>query len=97
MPMLLYIEDDFLIQAEVVNSLEEAGFKLVVADDGRQGLDLLSRHATELRGLVTDIDLGDGPNGWEIAHTARELVAGLPIVYVSAASDHEWTSHGVPL
>jgi DNA-binding response OmpR family regulator len=96
LPMLLYVEDEILIQSEVVASLKEAGYELAVADNGKQGLELLNRHSAELRGLVTDINLGDGPDGWEVARTARERIAGLPIVYLSAASEHEWTSHGVP-
>lgn len=96
LPLLLYVEDEIMIQTGVVGSLEDAGFTLVVADNGQQALELLTRHSGELRGLVTDINLGDGPDGWHVARTARELIAGLPVVYVSAASDQEWTSKGVP-
>ena len=95
-PLLLYVEDDPLIQLTVVESLEEAGFKLLVADSGDQAVQLLVAHAADLRGLITDVNLGDGPDGWAIAREARQLVAGLPVVYVSGASDHEWTSRGVP-
>ena len=95
-PLLLYVEDDSLIQLTVVGSLEEAGFKLLVADSGEQAVQLLVAHAGDLRGLITDVNLGDGPDGWAIAREARQLVAGLPVVYVSGASDHEWTSWGVP-
>jgi len=94
--LLLYVEDDSLIQLTVVESLEEAGFKLLVADSGDQAVQLLVAHAADLRGLITDVNLGDGPDGWAIAREARQLVAGLPVVYVSGASDHEWTSRGVP-
>ena len=95
-PLLLYVEDDPLIQLTVVESLEEAGFKLLVADSGEQAVQLLVAHAADLRGLITDVNLGDGPDGWAIAREARQLVAGLPVVYVSGASEHEWTSRGVP-
>lgn len=57
---------------------------------------MLAGQALSLDGLITDINLGDGPDGWQVARKARELVGGLPVVYVSAASEHEWTSHGVP-
>jgi DNA-binding response OmpR family regulator len=95
-PLLLYVEDDPLIRETMVESLEEAGFKLLVADAGEQALQLLGAHAAELRGLITDVNLGAGPDGWTIAREARQLIAGLPVVYVSGASDHEWTSEGVP-
>lgn len=95
-PLLLYVEDDLLIQETVVESLEEAGFKLLVANHGEQAGQLLAAHAADLRGLITDVNLGDGLDGWAIAREARHLVAGLPVVYVSGASNHEWTSEGVP-
>ena len=93
---LLYVEDEVLIQAEAIASLEEAGFTLLVADTGEQALRLLARHSGELRGLITDIRLGDGPDGWAVARAARELVGNLPVIYVSATSEREWTSQGVP-
>lgn len=95
-PLLLYVEDDRIIQETVIESLEEAGFKLLVADAGEQAVQMLGAHADELRGLVTDVNLGDGPDGWAVAREARQLMAGLPVVYVSGASAHQWTSEGVP-
>jgi DNA-binding response OmpR family regulator len=95
-PLLLYVEDDPLIRETMVESLEDAGFKLLVADRGERAVELLVAHAADLRGLITDVNLGAGPDGWAIAREARQLVAGLPVVYVSGASEHEWTSEGVP-
>ena len=95
-PLLLYVEDELLIQDLVITCLEEAGFKLIVADSGEQALQLLAAHNAELRGLVTDVNLGSGPDGWEVARAARQAITALPVVYVSAASEHEWTSQGVP-
>jgi len=85
-PLLLYVEDELLIQHDVTVSLEEAGFKLVVADNGEQALRLLAAHSTALRGLVTDVNLGKGPDGWEVARAARQSVGGLPVVYPDSAS-----------
>jgi DNA-binding response OmpR family regulator len=95
-PLLLYVEDEVLIQQLLVTALEEAGFHLLVADSGTHAHELLARKHTLLHGMITDINLGKGPDGWDVARRARELINGLPVVYVSAASDHEWTSKGVP-
>ena len=95
-PLLLYVEDEVLIQVAVIDGLEEAGYRLVVAKSGAEALGLLEKHTAELRGVVTDINLGTGIDGWEVARTAREAIGGLPVVYVSAASQQDWTSHGVP-
>ena len=52
--------------------------------------------ATQLQGLITDIQLGAGPNGWEVARHARTKFANLPVVYVSGDSAADWTAEGVP-
>jgi DNA-binding response OmpR family regulator len=94
--MLLYVEDELITQACVADTLREAGFALIVASSGAEALSLLLSAAGRFRGLVTDIDIGEGPDGWEIARRARELVDALPVVYVSGASQHDWPSKGVP-
>jgi DNA-binding response OmpR family regulator len=95
-PVLLYVEDEFLIQDMLVTALEEAGFSVLVANDGNQALEILASQSQAMHGLITDINLGAGPDGWDVARQARELMSGFPVVYVSAASEHEWTSRGVP-
>ena len=95
-PVLLYDEDDTMIRLALVDALEEAGFRVISAHDGDATIQLLHEQGQTLNGLITDINLGDGPDGWCVARTARELMSGLPVVYVSAVSEHEWTSHGVP-
>jgi DNA-binding response OmpR family regulator len=94
--MLLYVEDELVTQAYVADTLREAGFAVTLASGGTEALNLLEKVAGPFRGLVTDVDLGKGPDGWEIARRARELVEAIPVVYVSGASQHDWTSKGVP-
>jgi len=95
-PVLLYVEDEMITQDLVEASLREAGFEVLTASDGTQALNLLGKPNGTLRGLITDINLGDGPDGWEVACKARQMTSGLPVVYVSGASDSDWTSRGVP-
>lgn len=94
--ILLLVEDSIEIRALVQDALEEAGFQLETASNGREALAALEKAETEFRGLVTDVNLGDGPDGWEVAKHARELNPTIPVVYMSGGSGHEWASHGVP-
>jgi CheY-like chemotaxis protein len=93
---LLYVEDEVLIQDVLASALIEAGFQVLTVGTGAEALEALQGRAHEFGGLITDINLGSGPDGWEVARRARELISGLPVVYVSAASQHDWTSKGVP-
>lgn len=95
-PLLLYVEDEVPIQVEVIEGLEAAGYRVVAANSGAQALRLLAEHNAELRGVMTDINLGSGIDGWEVARGVREAIGGLPVIYLSAASQEKWTSRGVP-
>jgi DNA-binding response OmpR family regulator len=66
------------------------------AHDGGGARALLEQRAPEFGGLVTDVDLGAGPKGWDVAHRARELNPTLPVIYVTGNSAHEWRAQGVP-
>jgi DNA-binding response OmpR family regulator len=95
-PVLLYVEDEIITQDVVEVALREAGFDVLIASDGAEAMGVLAKPDSGLRGLITDIDLGDGPDGWAIARKARELISALPVVYVSGASNADWASRGVP-
>ncbi len=94
--LLLLVEDEALIRVNLQEELDDAGFTLVVAPNGGQAMAELDADATRFRGVLTDIRLGSGPNGWEVARRARELVPGVPMVYMSGDSAHEWDAQGVP-
>lgn len=95
-PILLYVEDEAVTSSLVEEALREAGFEVLTASDGHEALVQLKAKSGSLRGLITDINLGDCPDGWEVARRARESISGLPVVYVSGACEHEWTARGVP-
>lgn len=93
---LLVVEDEELIRDTVQVTLEEGGFALTLAKNGDEAIAILKEEPSVLRGIVTDIDLGAGPNGWEVARFARSINPNMAIVYVSGAQPHEWAANGVP-
>jgi len=93
---VLIVEDEFLIGAMIEAALVAGGFEVVQAASGTKAIAALEADARRFRALVTDIRLGKGPDGWDIARRARELVANIAVVYVSADSGPDWTSKGVP-
>jgi len=94
--LLLLVEDDDSMRSLLEDAFSEGGFELTIANDGGEALAILEARKEEIRGLITDINLGDGPDGWEVARRGRELIPSLPVVYMSGAAGHEWPSKGVP-
>jgi DNA-binding response OmpR family regulator len=93
---VLYVEDEAVIRELVEIILRDSGFDVVSAPDGTAALDALKANVLSFRALITDVNIGDELDGWEIARRARELNPALPVVYVSGASGHEWKARGVP-
>lgn len=93
---ILLVEDEALIAAMVEDALTEAGFVVTVVSRGAEAMRLLEDAGGDYRVVVTDVDLGNSINGWDVARRARELSAHLPIVYTSGGGATEWTSNGVP-
>ena len=68
---------------------------MIQAMTGERALSVIEADPTRFRGLITDINLGKEPDGWEVARRGRELIPGLPVLYVSVDAA-DWPSKGVP-
>ena len=95
LPPVLVAEDVSLIRALIVETLQDGGYLVVEAACGAAALELLN-DIEQLRGIVTDIRMGEGPDGWEVARLARERFPNVPVVYVTGDSAADWTAKGVP-
>jgi two-component system cell cycle response regulator CpdR len=93
---VLLVEDEILILEIVRDALEQAGYDVQAARSGFAALEYMSGGVAELAGLVTDIRLGEGPNGWDLARQARRDRPDLPVIYMTADSAGEWPVEGVP-
>jgi DNA-binding response OmpR family regulator len=93
---LLLVEDDALILHLLEEELTDAGFTVFIASNGTEAITALDDPASNLAGIITDIRLGDGPSGWDVARHAREEASSFPVVYMTADSAGEWGAHGVP-
>jgi DNA-binding NtrC family response regulator len=82
---ILYVEDDLLCSSENSEVIRESGFDVVEACCAAEAAAVIDRHES-LAALVTDINLGSGADGFEVARHARSAYPGLPVIYVSAAA-----------
>jgi DNA-binding response OmpR family regulator len=65
---VLLVEDDELLGVLFELALCEAGYAVVRARTGAAAMAMLTA-ATPVDLVVTDIGLGDGPDGWQVART----------------------------
>jgi DNA-binding response OmpR family regulator len=93
---ILLVENDYLIRDFIESALTEAGFNVVVANNGMLAVAELDASSDRFGAMITDIKLGAGLDGWAVGLYARRIVPDISIVYVSGGSPDLWFSRGVP-
>jgi CheY-like chemotaxis protein len=93
--LILVVEDAPLIRMDIEDALREGGFTTKGQISGEGAIELLEA-TSEIRALITDINLSGEATGWDVARRARELFPHLPVIYVTSVSEADWTAQGVP-
>lgn len=94
-PLVLLAEDEAPISDLVREGLQDAGYEVVTASSGAEAIKALETDR-DFIALISDINLGGPPAGWDVAVRARELRPAIAVVYMTGDSAHEWSAHGVP-
>src|SRR5919202_3325224 len=81
-PVLLVVEDDFLVRLTLVDALSDGGFEVLEAVDAQEALNIVCDRG-DISAMLTDINLPVGSDGFALAHAVRVLRPSLPIVYAS--------------
>jgi two-component system alkaline phosphatase synthesis response regulator PhoP len=84
---ILIVDDDSKIVRLLRASLEQAGYQVLVAYDGRTALRMLRGERPDL--VVLDLMLPDG-DGWDVTRVMRSdsTLANTPIIMLTARVDH---------
>jgi len=85
---VLIVEDEEVVRKTITQLVERAGYRTLVASNGREALDVLSKQLSAIDIVVMDVvmpELG-GPQTWE---RMRALRPDLNVVFISGyADDH---------
>jgi len=82
---VLVVEDEAVIRMLIAETLEEAGYDILVASSGVEAHRLMTQPgAVDL--VVTDLNMPEA-DGLAVANWARERNPHVPVVFVSARSD----------
>ncbi|HEX3423181.1 MAG TPA: PAS domain S-box protein [Sphingomicrobium sp.] len=90
---VLVIDDDPDVRAFIVTALEELGYRVRQASDGREGLAELDREKVDL--VIVDFIM-PGMSGAEVARKIRSRLPDQPILFVSGYSETEAVKRTAP-
>lgn len=88
MAQVLIVDDEPEILELIRDALKARGLEVKSALTDTAALELLEKEARETAVLVTDINLGKGVTGFDIARRARALNPALTVVYITGNPDH---------
>ena len=80
---ILVVDDEPLITQSLKYSLELEGFRVLVAEDGNQALDLAGQESPDL--IVLDLML-PGLDGWDVCRRLRET-STVPVIMLTARDE----------
>lgn len=91
---VLLVEDEPALRRLVATMLEDEGYLVLQAENGREAVEVGKRHGGALHLLVTDVVMPvlSGP---EIVLALRGQRPGLPVLYMSGYTDSRLLSRGV--
>jgi CheY-like chemotaxis protein len=76
---ILVVDDDPFVLEMIVSTLESMGYDTIASRSGSEALDIVRSHE-KIDLLFTDVVMPGGLNGTELAHEARRLRPGLPVL-----------------
>jgi DNA-binding NarL/FixJ family response regulator len=85
MRSVVVVEDDNLVRSLIASHIESAGFQVTVASNFTDGMRLIK--VVDPDAVILDIDLGSGPNGFDIAERLWKKSDETAVVFLTTMSD----------
>lgn len=79
---VLLVDDESIVREVAVRVLEKAGVRVLVGRDGREAVDLFSRHSSEIDAVILDL-LMPGIDGATACAAIRGIRADIPVLGAS--------------
>lgn len=89
MATVLLVEDERDVAELIQDALEDASLAVQVAHTDVAAYETLAEEARSFDVLVTDINLGFGTTGFDVARRARQLNPDLKVVYITGHAAHQ--------
>ncbi|HWE44842.1 MAG TPA: MASE4 domain-containing protein [Caulobacteraceae bacterium] len=93
---VLVVEDDVDVIASVRESLLDLGYRVLVASNADEALEILRPRSRRIDMLFSDVVMPGGMNGVQLAVEARRLRRGLKVLLTSGYAGSVLKSHDIP-
>ncbi|MGH6696257.1 response regulator [Sphingopyxis sp.] len=80
--IILLVEDELLIRFMLGDALRDAGYTVLEASDGDEGLAVLKTGQT-VDLMITDVRMPGGIDGMELTRRSKELAPARPVIVCS--------------
>lgn len=86
MKTVLLIEDNLHIRENTCEMLEMEGYKVMTADNGKKGLELVAENTPDI--ILCDILMNEG-DGYHVLNTLRSDAAtsSIPLIFITAKAE----------
>ena len=91
---MLLCEDDRSVRELTAEFLRTAGYTVITAGNGREGLEAAQAHGGSIDLLITDVIM-PGMNGRALSEQLRVTLPGLPTLFISGYTSDVIAHHGV--
>ncbi len=85
---ILVIDDERIINTFVQRTLTSAGYHVLAAEDGLEGLKILREHFQEIAAILLDLTM-PRMDGLEVMRELRHLAPDIPVLVMSGYSEQE--------
>jgi CheY-like chemotaxis protein len=82
-PVILVVEDEFLLREAAVALVEDAGFEALAVASADEALSILETHGEEIRLVFTDIQIAGSMDGLKLAHAVRDRWPPVELILTS--------------
>lgn len=82
-PLVLLVEDEPLVRMLNLDILQDAGFRVLDANDADEAFEILKRRSDRVRVVLTDVDMPGSMNGFEFARLVAQGWPELGVLVIS--------------
>ncbi|RLB14440.1 MAG: hybrid sensor histidine kinase/response regulator [Deltaproteobacteria bacterium] len=91
---ILVVEDNEMLRDLIKEMLDGYGYRVLVAQDGKEAVDIATSHNGPLHLLLTDVVM-PGMNGREVAKKLQSIIAEIKVLYMSGYTKDTINHHGI--